>query len=69
MREDADAIEEILIRFRLAQRPLKRGCNLGLFGQRAEEARIDYRIHHFRKLCQTVRKPWRCAKHERHQRD
>src|SRR6266436_6477147 len=41
LREDADAIEEVLVRSGLAERAVERSRELGFFGQRAKEARID----------------------------
>src|SRR5262249_57423857 len=67
--EDADAIEEVLIRGGLAERALEGGRELSFFGQRAKEARIDDRVHDLRKLSETVGESWRGAKQERNQGD
>src|SRR4029077_19327011 len=64
LREDADAIEEVLVRSGLAERAVERGGELGFFGQRAKEARIDDRVHDLRKLSKAVRETWRGAEHE-----
>src|SRR5262249_38599878 len=64
LREDAEANEEVLIRPGLAQRALEGGRELGFFRQRAEEARVDDRVHDLRKLSEAVGEPWRGAKHE-----
>ena len=69
LREDANAIEKVLVRSGLAQRALEPGGKLGFLGQRAEEARIDHRIHGFRKLREAVGQPRRGAEHQRDQRD
>ena len=70
LRKDADAIEKVLVGFALAaSERSSAGRKLGFLGQRAEEARIDHRVHDFGKLRQTVGKPRRGAENERDQRD
>ena len=53
----------------MAERAVERGRELGFFGQRAKEARIDDRVHDLRKLSKAVREAWRGAEHERDQGD
>jgi hypothetical protein len=69
LREDADAIEKVLVRSRLPQRALESRRKLPFFRQRTEEARVDDRVHDVRRLRQTVGKPRRGAEHEPDQRD
>ena len=69
LREDADAIEEILVAAGLLERAVEPGRELRLFRQRAEEARIDHRVHHVGELREAVGKPRRGAEHQRDQRD
>src|SRR5262249_60367706 len=64
LRKDADAIEEVLVRPGLAQRALEAGLELGFLRQRAEEARVDHRVHDLRKLSEAIGESWRGAKHE-----
>jgi hypothetical protein len=53
----------------LAERALEGGRELGFFGQRAKEARVDDRVHGLRKLSEAVGESWRGAEHERDQGD
>ena len=67
--EQAGAVEQVLVGARLRERRGEPSAELGVVRQRAEEARIDQRIHHLRMVRQDVGEPRRGAEHEREQRD
>ena len=67
--EDADAVEEVLVGRCLRERAVEPGGERRLLRQRAEEARIDHRIHHLGKLRQAVGQPRRGRQHQRDQGD
>ena len=67
--EHADALEQILVVARLRQRGVEPARKLGVVRQRAEETRVDQRVHHLRIARQRVGEPRRDAEHQRDQRD
>ena len=69
LREDADAVEEVLIAPGLRKRAVEHGLQLVLFRQRAEEARIDHCVHDVGELREAVGEPRRGAEHHGDQRD
>ena len=67
--ELARAVEQVLVGARLRQRAGQFGRELLGVRQRAEERRLDQRIHHLRIARQNIGEPRRGAEHEREQRD
>ena len=68
LREHAQPIEEVLVGLRFAERALELGRELGFVGQRAEERRLEQRVHRLRISRQDVGEPRRGAEDQRHQR-
>jgi len=66
--ELARRIEQILVGARLRERVRHLGGELVGVGQRAEEGRLDQRIHDLGMHCQNVGKPRRRPEREREQR-
>ena len=67
--EHADAFEQVLVVARLRKRGVEPPAEFGVVRQRAEEARIDQRIHHLRIARQRVGEPRRDAEHKSDQGD
>ena len=67
--EQAQPVEKILVGLRLAERAVELGFKLGLVRQRAEEGRLQQRVHRLRMARQDVGEPRRGAERQRDQRD
>ena len=67
--EHAQPVEKILVAARLLDGARELGLELGFIRQRAEERRLEQRIHRLRIARQDVGKPRRGAERQRDQRD
>ncbi len=67
--EHADAFEQVFVVARLRKRGFEAAAKFLAIRQRAEELRIDQRVHDLRIARQNVGQPRRQCQHQRDQRD